>query len=773
MKDTNAILEFNELKNRLEGLDDEQRIDILIEFIKKHEKEDYGRYEDTYKYTQFLGKYEYQFRLIKLVGDDESINKVKECCPEDKIEMIAKIIDGHSENEKLELIIDFVKEHEKEEYIRAYYDRGASPSYIRYTNIDKYIGLLENYDDKLELAQKTHNFDIAEKILKQYPFNNEERKKYEKLSENNEDIATVLNPKMLSEKYDFLGEKLDFVVNDKFVTRRLLNLSDEELELFKLLYNKAEKNNAEILHTLNYMPYWIKNCSELTSSILSNLNNNEKISDEIIEKLLWVYTTDKNEDYSMKADIVNKLINIDDIANLEKIIKEICDNAINEESPKKEKDINKIKEALIMSTYGIGLDKAQDLLGAYNISEIELNDENKQTMLMYLAMSQICNESSPEKLIAIYNEYTRDNSININYLRDVVFQNELRVLFAKELNNAYTSVQDFKKIDEQDAIPIYDAGTEFKICMTAIGAYQGNFKNQENYFDYWNNKKILSHVNCCSLIANNNLASATISNICLGFSSFDEDMLIGGSNKDMNSTDGSEQMYGVQYWLSNLSSPENIINSTRGQYNEIDYERRDLGNGEYYKKNPDFIVFFEEFDDVDNIDTDNLEIQQILSDEQIKWRESVKAAKEFGIPIVKINREKCAKSESEKIEESFQEYLETHDVTLLSNIITNFENNRTGTREHSYLTQKYFSNERIQDMLDKICVSVQELQDEKLKKLNAKELLKLLEREKENTERCNLIVRDKVTNEFLGFDVNKYLDSIDQLIETEKEKNER
>ena len=76
-------------------------------------------------------------------------------------------------------------------------------------------------------------------------------------------------------------------------------------------------------------------------------------------------------------------------------------------------------------------------------------------------------------------------------------------------------------------------------------------------------------------------------------------------------------------------------------------------------------------------------------------------------------------------------------------------------------------------MLDKICVSVQELQDEKLKKSNAKELLKLLKSEKENTERCNLIVRDKVTNEFLGFDVNKYLDSIDQLIETEKEKIER
>ena len=56
------------------------------------------------------------------------------------------------------------------------------------------------------------------------------------------------------------------------------------------------------------------------------------------------------------------------------------------------------------------------------------------------------------------------------------------------------------------------------------------------------------------------------------------------------------------------------------------------------------------------------------------------------------------------------------------------------------------------------------------KKSNAKELAKLLENEKGNTERCNLIVRDKVTNEFLGFDVNKYLDTISQLIENEKER---
>ena len=83
------------------------------------------------------------------------------------------------------------------------------------------------------------------------------------------------------------------------------------------------------------MPYWIKNCSELTSSIAGKLIKNEKISDEIIEKLLWVYTTDQNELYSIKADIINNLTTIDDIVNLEKIIKETCENTINEESQKK------------------------------------------------------------------------------------------------------------------------------------------------------------------------------------------------------------------------------------------------------------------------------------------------------------------------------------------------------------------------------------------------------------------------------------------------------
>lgn len=779
MKNTNDIPKYNELIQKLEGIDDEQKISMLVEFIKENEKKNENNvlrnfesidcYADIYKYLQFLEGYKYKYQLLELLADDETFNKFKEECPKEKLDIVSEIIADHSTDEKLELIKDFIRKYEKAEKFSMYYDRGGAPS-EKYSNIDKYIELLDNYDEKLQLAQSMYDFDVAKRILEEYPFTEAEREKYTKLAENNEDIITIIKPKLLSKKYDFLGEKLDFIVNDPSSSVYISELSDEELDFFKLLYDKAEKENAETLHSLWYIPLNIKKRSELTLNICKDFHDNKKINKEIIEKLLWIYTLDYQEHQTIKEDIVSKLNNLEDVSNLEEIIKETCDNIINSESKKENKDTEIIKDALIMSSYGIGLDKVQALLEAYDVSKIELNEENKNTVLMYLAMSQIKNETNADKLITIYNEYTHDNPIKLNYLRDAVFQNELRLMFAKELNNTYDNVQDFEKIDEQDGIQIYDAGTDFKICMTAIGAYQGNFKNQENYFDYWNNKKILSHINCCSLIANNNLASAKITNICLGFSSFDEEMLICGANKDMNSTDSSEYMYGMEYWKSELKVPEELINATRGEYNEIDYERRDLGHGQYYKKNPDYIVFFEEFDNINNLDTNNEEIQQILCDEKRKWQESLKAAKEFGIPIVKINREKCAIAESQKIQENLQKYLETHDFSLLPSIITNFENNRTGTRGHDYLTKKYFSNEKIQNMLNQIVESVNGIQDERLKELNNNEIIKILKKETKNTKNCNLYCD---VNKLLGFDSNEYLEMLTNSLEIESEEYER
>ena len=156
----------------------------------------------------------------------------------------------------------------------------------------------------------------------------------------------------------------------------------------------------------------------------------------------------------------------------------------------------------------------------------------------------------------------------------------------------------------------------------------------------------------------------------------------------------------------------------------------------------------------------------------------MKAAKNFGVPIVKINREKCAKAESEKIKQCFEEYLQTHDTSLLSSIITNFENNRTSTRGHSYLTEKYFSSEKLHDMLNQISSSLEKMKDEKLKQYNIQIITKLLTQEKENVRASltledidNGISRSIVTK--IGIDVDNYINQLEDSIKLDHNENGR
>lgn len=707
------------------------------------------------------------------------MNNTKEM--QEKMRELLERLDNVSKKDRVYEIEDFIREYEESEEFLAYFDTDINQkSYEKYANVDKYIDLIDSYDDKIYLAQVLCDFELAQKLFSEYPFSEDEKEKFDKLSANNEDITKTLRPKILSDKYNFFSPQiLDFITaeNESAFQDRMLRMNKKNFEIFKILYRKIENDTQDIVSKLFYLSVNINNYEQLNEELYQYIQNGGELNNDISSKLLWLYT--KGGLYtSQTREISNSIRTIDDINNLETIIRETCNKFVNEQRNREDKNIDVIKESILMSTYGMTLEETRDVLAKYNLSGVEINEDNQRQCLMYLALTEINSEDNPDKLIAIYDEYTKENYIKIDYLRTAVFNGELKELFAKEFNRAFTPIEQFNRLGEDDGILIYDAGTNFKICMTAVGAYQDNFSDKENYSTYWNSKKIMAHTSSCSLIANNNLTTAKISNICLGFSNFEEEMFYGGSNKDM----ASDNQYHVMapQLVSTLSNPEEFINSTRGQYNELVYERRDLGNGKFYKKNPDFIVFFEEFDDLDNIDMENPEVKSILNDEKRKWQESLKAAKNFGVPIVKINRERCAKAESEKIEQCFQEYLQTHDTSLLSSIITNFENNRTGTRGHSYLTEKYFSSERLQDMLNQISSSLEKMKDEKLRQHNIQIITKLLTQEKENVRDSvtledigNGISRTNVTNLRMGIDVDEYISQLEYSIKLDDNEIEK
>lgn len=234
--------------------------------------------------------------------------------------------------------------------------------------------------------------------------------------------------------------------------------------------------------------------------------------------------------------------------------------------------------------------------------------------------------------------------------------------------------------------------------------------------------------------------------------------------------------------------PDDLINSTRGTYNELVYERRDLSNNRInFKKNPDYLVYFEEFEgenietltdkDIQNEKDD--EKKKILQEQKRMWEETKKASIDFcrtnkdgisvPLPIVKINREECAKNEIKKIQEAFSTYQQTKDSTLLPSIITQFENNRVGNRKpHDYIRETYFSSSSMQKMLNQIIDTIKTIENKSLRYININTMSRLISAERENFSVCK-----QTEGQTPGFNHNQYLQILKEMKQLENEGKNR
>jgi hypothetical protein len=306
-----------------------------------------------------------------------------------------------------------------------------------------------------------------------------------------------------------------------------------------------------------------------------------------------------------------------------------------------------------------------------------------------------------------------------------------------------------------------------------LGAYQGNFGNKENYSEYWNSPNIRSHGNCCSLIGNANLSMADVKNVIFGFSTMSDNMLLLSGSSDLNSTPASKDFNTTENCLNSQEymDADSLLNNTRGDYNELVYERRDLSsNPKFYKKNPDYIVFIEEYENYDEMfekfkdkltQLEYLKQQKELQDRF--WQESLKAAANFGIPIVKINREKVARSEYEKIQKLVNDFVETKNPNLLGQIITSFESSRIGNAGlHAPIREKYFSSKRINIILDEIKNSINCIDDKILKNDLFFSLYKAIIEERRKVDVCKYGKRNK--QQTPGIDFLKELGEVEQIL---------
>lgn len=485
-----------------------------------------------------------------------------------------------------------------------------------YQNIYPYIKNLD-IEEQISMAEWSLDKNLTNTLIKKLNLPFEMQNKYQNLLKENRNLNDTLNFRILNSKYNFLTEDLKYFVTDPDTEERLLSLDDEELLVFKFLYEnitKITQNKYSYLDSFlkalgttpfNLLANKVQKYQNLTHDLAQNIFS-EKIDSSILNLLFYLYS----------SDLKYPLNTFDDVLNFN-------NQSILDEMPYS-------KSKLLLSSYGISLETAKSIDYKYDLTALP-STKIKQN-------------------IAQIKSIVNGNSIvdhTFNPLETLTLEENIKKEYAYAFNEAFYKPQgEYKTIE---GIKIYEPTSDFYMLITALGAYQKDYQNPENYYESWFQNETRYHGIPCSLIAEDNLATAQVKNVILGFTDLNPSGLLLCGYNDLSSTEKAKTFNPSATKNSNFMTPSNLIDHTRSDHNEIVYDREDRERKT--KVSPSY-VYLEEYENIDDYfikyqnDIDKfLTLQKEEQEEQKHLEETIKAAKDLHIPIVKINREKWAKKE--------------------------------------------------------------------------------------------------------------------------------
>ncbi len=738
---------------------EEDKIEIFNSLSEENKLRIFSEYttKDIYKYIPFLtgsGGQLYGELVAENLNNDSKIEILKN--KENKYGYILNIL-------KSESLIDIILKLDTDQKIKIL--KNTTGEYeellkiigknrieyilfsIEFVN-DEVIELLNKYflnetDDKIKfLGDRLKKIaSIDEKILSVYRFElinylqNESDERIQLLEENlrrlkdiNEDILSTCRLEMLTEKYKDLNTKLDAITCDTEVQEKILNLSDNQYKILVKVLDIVEKDDIKdwipivdnLLEGLNNKKY---------KDLLESVEGSKLTDEEIIRKLAYILSNPENI-FDIKS--IEKVENFNRIEYVDKIKQ----GEISTKYIRNLDKIEKLRLCILEKKYGQSLEESIRLVKTYgkDLDEFEVIDERDEKVKAYLeAVKNILNIYDKDTLEELYNS---KQNLQDNYLFGNIIESEIRAYFARQYNKELYKLKDDDKIDINlqlaQGIEIYDAGENFMIELTSLGAYS-EYDVNANFNDEWNRKLIKSHGFSTTFVANNNIATARIKYLALGFNDFAENSLLLSAPWDIVSRDANEAMNTSQYIKDGrilYDIPHKQIDNIRHTHPENVRERRTLDKGKVYKKQPDYIVYIPEISLEKYMELqkqgklDDREERNKLLIENTKndgiWKNSVRASRDFAtktdngeikpLPIVVIDRTYIAIKEKEKLDSLEKQLIETGNPDLINRIIVDSENNRTGNTFCYEIREKLFSPQILQKRIARIEEIIQELE---------------------------------------------------------------
>ena len=560
--------------------------------------------------------------IIKRMSDNPTKDKEKFKELRIFVEDVNKITKSKNDDEKIEFVKNIENINIKIDIINSIRDDEKKIECLKEIGQKEFIRIFRTRCEDIDfLKNNIKTFAQLEGFEDEYIF-----EILEELFKDNNDIVRTINFEFIKPEYiELLGmDKINLIGCYPEIQESFIEIEDIQKKIFYKCIDEYVKKTGD------------EEWTDLANEILKNLSTNEY--DLLLNNLEDINKLSK-EDWLMLAKVLQgenlfKIDSIEQVRNFEEIRRKKCEEIMQDDFY----FIEEKRNATIKKLFGIDMEAAEELIIKYG-HDIDYIEDN-EIKYFIKALKEIMKVEDPSVLKEIF-----DNCEYVDMDR-ITIERYLKKEYAKLYNEGLYIPKKDDSVDGQ--VNVFEAGVDFKMIITSVGAFISHNK-KTNYKDDWNRPSIGYQHFCTSYIRNDMIGTAPINSICYGFIEMGDDSLLLSNSKDVYSQKGLvSKGSGSRFY-----HPDTQIDRTV-DYNEMDYKR--IQNGK--RKQPDYIVVFRENEKIDN------------------WNEALKAQKQWNIPIVIVDKDKCLESERKKVKEMISEYDKNPSKELAKEIVLKVRNNR-------------------------------------------------------------------------------------------------
>ena len=717
---------FNELWHIIDQENNEEK---LIEFFEATNF--YLREEKSLEVFSFYKKNKRLFIILinKFPRIEENIDEIFDLCDEDiemEIECYSRLFEGKKEKEKFEYLYKRILQlNDVKLYV---YFWGKIDNRFRFLQEER-VWVLEDIlkrtdldiEDITKILQNTKKEILTEEML---------NKIIKSVFSKDEDIEKITSRLIFLKKLNSnicQTINLEFLCNDivnNFNTEQLLRITVDaglqekiakniENAAFKSLLEYLILNSENLVFELNGICNNLEEYKELLNSLSkNNLGENE------IKQLINCISNSKN------------YFNVEKIGDLIKFSenkKTMCQKILegNDVSNSMSEEFNlmnsrdKMIFAMLQLAYGIDIEEAENLVKKYgaDIDEITPKNEKEENVIKTIQALKIILRCSEQDLEKIYfeNKEKINNWEQIDYDSILTLESDCLNLYARLYNEAIqweeTDLEDIEYKGKK--VKVQKITSDFNMLLRVEGAYSPDYKEPDNYKEYYEQVNINNNGNCKSSVANNVFARPRPKGPTFGYTAFKENSLYLMAPWDIVSNYANHTYspaavkwnfeHGIQFRI-----PSKNFDNVRHNHDEVVTNKwiYDENTGKLTQELPDFVLYV-----IDNKEQD--------FEEDPMWRMSKKAAADLDIPIKIIDLEEVLEKETikiSKLRDKFQNQLilnpENIDLNILERLVVEFENNRVSTRFSSdSLKEKYFTDQERDELYTFIYENIQSIKE--------------------------------------------------------------